>query len=172
MKKFLTTFILFLFLFNIFGFYIPFIVKRTVIRSEMSSRLESVIPANLIVKLSFDPGNKDDAPVWIREGKEFRYKDEMYDVLKSEISNGKRVYYCVRDKDEKELEASFDNLLKKNQANGEKSGKNIVKELSKYFPTAKTEIPSVQKKFDFNLYSPGFYKSIQKDILSPPPEIS
>ncbi len=138
----------------------------------MSSRLEDSVPGNLIVKLSFDLSKKSDSPVWVREGKEFRYNDEMYDILKSEISNGKVVYYCVRDKDEKELEASFEKLLKKNQDNQGRSKNNSLKELSKYFPTAEIEIPSVQKKFDFNSYSSGFYKSIKKDILSPPPEIS
>ena len=147
-------------------------VKRSVIRSEMRSRMEESLPANLIVKLSFDLNNPEDVPVWVREGKEFRYKDEMYDVLKSESINGKMVYYCVRDKDEKELEASFEKLLKKNQDNQGKSKNNALKELSKYFPVAKPEVPAIQKKFNFNSVSISFYKSLEKDILSPPPEIS
>ncbi len=172
LKKFFTAFILILFLFNIFGFYVPYLVKRAVIRSEMSSRMEESLPANLIVKISFDLKIHDDVPVWVREGKEFRYKNEMYDVLKSESIDGKVVYYCVRDKDEKELEASFEKLLKKNQDKEGKSKNNALKELSKYFPVAKIEVPAIQKKFNFNSANTCFYKSLGKDILSPPPEIS
>ncbi len=172
LKKFFTSFILLLFLFNIFGFYIPYLVKRTVIRSEMNRLLEESLPGNLIVKLSFDLNAEKDSPAWVREGKEFRYNDEMYDVLKSEIHNGKVTYYCVRDRDEKELESSFEKLLKKNQDNEGKSRNMAQKELSKYFPVAKIVIPSVQKANNFNICVISFYKSLNKEILSPPPEVS
>ncbi len=138
----------------------------------MSSMLEEAIPQNLIVKLSFDLTKREDSPIWVREGKEFRYNNQMYDVLKSEISNGKAVYYCVKDKDEKELEANFEKLLKKNQENDGKTKIRAQKELSKYFPVAEIEIPSAQKTDSFNFCAVSLYKSLKKDILSPPPEIS
>ncbi len=137
----------------------------------MNSRMEGPFPANLVVKLSFDE-QKGEKPVWVRDGKEFRYHDEMYDVLKSEIDKGKVIYYCVKDRDEKELESSFEKLLKKNQNNEGKSRNISQKELSKYFPVSKILIPSVQKTNNFNFCILSFYKSLNKEILSPPPEVS
>jgi hypothetical protein len=41
--------------------------------------------------------------VWIREGKEFRYHGEMYDVINTRSSGDKDYYYCKNDTREKEV---------------------------------------------------------------------
>ena len=46
-------------------------------------------------------GNKE--IYWEEKGKEFMFKGEMYDVVKTKTVNGKVMLYCINDKKEKAL---------------------------------------------------------------------
>ncbi len=59
---------------------------------------------------------------WVEEGKEFHYKGEMYDVVRSKTINGKVLLYCINDKIEKNLIDKY-NLVAKHNSSGDKKGK-------------------------------------------------
>ena len=59
---------------------------------------------------------------WEEEGKEFRIKDEFYDVICIKKQNGKIFLYCLNDKNEEDLVRNFDKTIK-SAADNEK-GKN------------------------------------------------
>jgi hypothetical protein len=52
---------------------------------------------------------------WEREGKEFKFEGELYDIVFTEIKSGTTYYYCFKDKDETILETKIEQFLK-NQA--------------------------------------------------------
>jgi hypothetical protein len=49
---------------------------------------------------------------WEREGKEFKFEGELYDIIFTEIKSGTTYYYCFKDKDETILEARINQFLK------------------------------------------------------------
>ena len=62
---------------------------------------------------------------WEEEGKEFLFKGEMYDVVKTKIVNGKVMLYCINDKKERELVDNY-NLITKHNSSSDKKGKNTI----------------------------------------------
>ena len=50
--------------------------------------------------------------VWIKPGKEFKYKNKMYDIAKTGLKQGKKIYYCYLDKKESNLIHSFTSCFK------------------------------------------------------------
>ena len=62
---------------------------------------------------------------WIRAGKEFRYKDELYDVVRSEESDGIINYYCISDGDETQLKKQYDGFIAAQYADDLSSSKSI-----------------------------------------------
>lgn len=171
MKRFFTIIILLIFVFNICGFYIPYFIKLSIIRNEVKRIIKRSIPDEYIVKLTFDIHNAGDTPEWQRKDKEFRYKGNLYDVIKSENDGNTITYFCINDKEEKNLGSSFYELLSKKLEN-DKVKTNFQKELGKYYSSLSKGIYPVLKETDLNDYFLNFYKSRQKEILCPPPRIA
>lgn len=169
LKKIFTLFILFLFVFNIFGYYLPYLVLLSEVKSEMEEKMNEDNAGKFMVSLTFSlKGNEQ--PEWKEEGKEFRYKDEMYDVVKAEKHNDKITYYCLKDKEEKELVSNFNNLIKKNLNTEEKAKNNPTKELNQYNLDTKTELNPTLNSIQFCFFKPDLYKSLNSEIQSPPPK--
>lgn len=133
--------------------------------------MKQTIPDEYIVKLTFDIHNAEDAPEWQRKGKEFRYQGNLYDVIKSEAGYNTITYFCINDKEEKNLGSSFYELLSKKLEN-DKVKTNFQKELGKYYSSLSKGIYPVMKETNLNDYFLNFYKSHQKEILYPPPRIT
>jgi hypothetical protein len=169
MKRFFTIIILFIFVFNICGYYIPYFIKLTIIRNEIEKIVKESIPDEYIVKITIDTRNPGDNPEWMREGKEFRYKGDMYDVIKSETHNGRKTYFCINDKEEKNLGSNFNKLLSKKLENEGKTKTNSQKELGKYYSFPSKGFSPVLKEADLTDYFSNLYRSPQMEILSPPP---
>jgi hypothetical protein len=49
---------------------------------------------------------------WEREGKEFKFEGELYDIVFTEIKSGTTYYYCFKDEDETILEVKINQFLK------------------------------------------------------------
>ncbi len=108
---------------------------------------------------------------WEDEGKEFLFKGQMYDVVKTKIINGKVVLYCLNDKKEKELIDNY-NLITKHNSSSDKKGKNNVdnsinlfvyqdeKNYDQYYTIAKNNFP---------YYISHLTESLE-DNISPPPK--
>ncbi len=62
---------------------------------------------------------------WEEKGKEFLFKGEMYDVVKTKRVNGKLMLYCIKDIKEKALIDNY-NLVTKQNSSAEKKGKNLL----------------------------------------------
>ncbi len=159
-----------LFLFNIFGYYIPFLLKRSEIKTEMREKINEIRFKDNVVKLTFPLHEKHTKIEWKEEGKEFRYKDEMYDIVKIEYDKDSISYFCLQDKDENILISKFDQLVKNNFENNGKNKNNPLKELSKYNLNDITEFYPVINKVLSNAFNPVFYKSLSLETQFPPPK--
>ena len=171
MKKYLASFIIILFLFNLFGYYLPYLLIRSSIKSEMKEKVKESLPDEFLVKFSFP--NKDLKKIvhWEEEGKEFEYNNEMYDVVRILRMGDTTMLFCLKDKDEKSLMANFEGLVKKNLENDGRTKNLPVKELSKYNLDLKPRIFPSFKRTEFISQLTDFYTSQSLDINSPPPRV-
>ena len=84
---------------------------------------------------------------WEEEGKEFSFKGEMYDVVKTKIINGKKYLYCINDEVELKLINKYNSETEKNNSKDKKVKTTIENIFSPYvlahtdFETAKAKLP-------------------------------
>ncbi len=171
--------------FNQLGYWLAFEVMHTQIKREVRRQLEYegkleiiTIPTKTVSNNSektFSAYNKDF--VWTKPQKEFRYKQNMYDISSS-YQKGDSTYFLVyNDRDEKKLYQTFAFQLKENQNPFHQNKpvyplKNFIKEAL---------ILSENKLFQFDtnlVFSLSFYKKWSFSIKefsclpnSPPPII-
>ena len=74
---------------------------------RMHERIEQIIRgknySGLLTHLKFSPAESD-ALNWYKDGHEFRYKDEMYDVVRTETTaDSEIIYHCIKDEKESDL---------------------------------------------------------------------
>jgi hypothetical protein len=126
---------------------------------------------NNLTRLTFSTEDFSNQPVWTKDGKEFCYKNEMYDVVKVVSDKDSISYYCIKDKDEKNLLTAFVSLLLNSLGNDKKNQNEYSKELSKYNIAVKFDPDIVQ--FINVIYPPiiSFYKSLSRQIDYPPPKL-
>ncbi len=162
MKRFISVILLFVFLYNISGYYIWFKLEQFNIKSEIRSGSEVKKMTLFTVPLNFKSGI-----VWIEDNKEFIYHGEMFDVVKMKINNNVKYYYCINDKKEKQLIVDF---IKKDKS--QKKSENILQKVinNKYqiqpFTLIVYNHPTI---INFGILL-IHYKSKTKDIISPPPK--
>jgi len=111
--------------------------------------------------------NSDDLQ-WIKINKEFRFKGDLYDIVKVEHLQTSTRYFCIKDVKEKKLESRFINNLKRRRNKLQKLRQNLN---LKFLQTGNNFKTNNQKIIvEHKLYS-NTYKSGIIDISSPPPRI-
>lgn len=106
MRKFISGILLILVMCSSGGYYLWFSLLQKSIQHSVNNEIEKGLEeADLTVIVV--PVNDESGICWIRNGKEFRFKGEMFDVVKSRIVGENRHYYCVNDHKEKQLIADF-----------------------------------------------------------------
>jgi hypothetical protein len=111
LKKAFTLFLLFLFLFNILGYYFIFEIFKYHAKKEIQNAALSgsaSLTIFRIVDLLHDPQFQR------VESKEIRYKGSLYDVIKEVQSGRSTILYCIHDKKEEDLLAAM-NAVNKNK---------------------------------------------------------
>lgn len=106
MRKLISILIAFVFLFNIGGYYLWF----AMLQKGIERRVELQIKQGLKEKdlsVVIVPSKGETGIIWIKPGKEFRYRGEMYDVVYSKTKGQDKLYFCINDIKEKQLIASF-----------------------------------------------------------------
>lgn len=174
MKKLLSIIILILFVYNTIGFlaihpFIALYLKH--LGLEQTEDVSKVEMIELIVL------NKED--ILLRkenyeriDAKEFRYNNEMYDIVK-EIENDSNLYlYCINDKREKSLFSELfkkidDNIANKKQRN---SSKNIFKQLISEAVNYLSEKPANASNLIYKIISDRNYSPVWKEVITPPPQ--
>jgi len=166
MKKSLSIFIVVAFLLDLGGEYVWFRILQSNIQQEIQHEIEKGLTLHDITLIVIPVERKSEL-IWIKPGREFRYHDEMYDVIRMSRKERKEYYYCIRDSREKKLISDF-GKRKSSKSDNEK----LIKGIFNFHYTStrillKTELPSTG--FSFVPYR-VFYTSRAADINSPPPE--
>lgn len=150
---------------NCSGPFCSFLICRTKLRQVVESRMEESLPDSLLIVFHLPESSTADFH-WTREGKEFVFHDEMYDVVRIKNENGRKVFLCLKDTLEKKLISDY--------AKRETNSRNPVRHIRSltiswidstmvyiHLATA-TEVQYITWSDDF--------KSEAREILSPPPE--
>ncbi|NPA67836.1 MAG: hypothetical protein GXO50_04415, partial [Chlorobi bacterium] len=108
MKKIVSAVFVFLFLFNIAGYYLWFGLQRYEIRKDVKTEIKKRmrLKKEALTLIIISEENKNEV-LWIKIGKEFKYRGALYDVVSFEQKNGKKYYYCINDVKEKQLIEQF-----------------------------------------------------------------
>lgn len=167
MRKLISIPLVFIFLFNIGGYYLWFSVMQYGIQKEIGKEIAAGIKDEDLTLIVI-PEKGESEIAWIKSEKEFRYKDEMYDVVKTKNLPGKKLYYCINDKKEKQLIAGFD----KTHNNKKESEKRLKRTFnySYYLPSLTVKKHVFQIEFTFPTIN-NFYTPNAIDIHSPPPKL-
>jgi hypothetical protein len=175
MKKLLAILIIGLLLYNSMGYYIVFKTVQYTIKKEIKNQIKHGVPEKdlSLIKVAYNDDHKKADIEWL-DKHEFRYKGQMFDVVRYYNFNDTSYYYCINDKQEEQLFSSLDKMV---EHHSKKSGPAHTKSLSIYkniirdvvFNKKPFSIP-VSRDLLFSLIQvkmPAFYI---KDIPTPPPE--
>jgi len=114
MRKTLSAILIFFFLFDAGGYFIWFRVVQWNIRNEIREKIEKGLKDEELTIIILQAEHSSWLRTFIPE-KEFKYKGEMYDVVRTKTIDHQKHYYCLKDTREKHLIDKFirDNLSKK-----------------------------------------------------------
>ena len=170
MKKFFSVVMVSVFLYSMMGFYLNFEIERFRIKEEIKEKIIRNIPENELSLFTFSSANNEKIN-WVEEGKEFRYHGFMFDVVKIKIRKDITYYYCYSDKKESTLLAHLDKLVK-DQTDNSRSRTNQKKQEITYFFQKIFFTPCLAETPFLFIQNSSGYKSVDGDVLSPPPRIS
>lgn len=175
MKKTLSILFLFIFTYNLIGYYTVFKVLQYQVRDGVKQRIKQSVPDNEFVLISVSIADNNSL-IWTKPNKEFRYKGEMYDIVKQETKEDVILYYCIHDFKESKLFANLDEHIQRHIADNPKQRKeaeNILKRLAKdYFFQVFTinRLSELLQNIEYKIYLQT-YNSICLEILIPPPKL-
>ncbi len=166
MKTLVSFTVLILFLFMNGGYYLYFRISQFNLRREIERKSKENLEKEDL-SLIVVPVNEKGKIKWIREGREFSYKDKMYDVIRTEIHKGRKYLYCLNDTREQHLITKF-NAVRKKQNKKIWKYRRILS--FKYFPAKYVAGNSLRASAV--LFSEYYtqYQSLFQDIASPPPK--
>ncbi len=168
MRKYISFILLIIILFISNGYHLYFKYLQHNIQHEIKHKIKNGLNENELFVIVVSTNNEKEIE-WTKKNKEFRYKGEMYDLVKIKIKNNKKIYYCINDVKEEHLIANF---TKQNRRRN-KILLRLKKLLNnKYFPkTYSVNNKILQANIYFTEYQ-FLYKSRFKEILSPPPKFN
>jgi hypothetical protein len=176
-KSLITLLLLVLIVFHFNGQFVVFKVLEYRIKKEIKTKIkmgvaeEELIVLKIPKSLEENP-NKDFHRI---HEKEFRFKGEMYDVVKKYEKDDTTFYYCIHDKEETLLFANLGKLIKNEFGNPEKK-KDINRYtnlISSFYYKSDTEF--LQNPFcsQFKFITPDYHLTTTAlSPSTPPPELT
>lgn len=175
MKRIIATFLFSVIGISIIGFFPLFKLVQYEHWQQVGGKINGEIPFHELTKIKFA---KNDKIEWLRIGKELRYQNQVFDVVKYKTINDEIVYWCVEDDKENELISLLDAFLKREIEDENSSSEDdaqillekIFSEL--FFSEHLYAVLNFYelKKTHFN-YQPDF-SLIYLSIETPPPELT
>jgi hypothetical protein len=168
MKKYSSLILLVIFLTVSNGYYLYFVYLQNNIHREIKNEIKNNLSEKDLSVIVISPENERKIR-WLRKDKEFLFEGSFYDIVRSELKDGKRYYYCINDIREKQLIAQYVKQRRKKDK--------IVLKLkrimgNKYFPGRfrfNVKFTQINKNYaEIN----SIYKSMIIDVSSPPPKVS
>jgi hypothetical protein len=169
MKKFFSISLILVLLYSVLGFYLNFKIEQFWIKEEIEQRIINHLPEKDLTLIKISSANSEKIH-WTEEGKEFKFDDEMYDVVKTRSANDTTYYYCFNDEKENKLMYFVDKLVKEQTTGNSKSRSIQKKQVITYFFQQILHTQFINEKSICYLDFSSNYKPIIKEVLSPPPK--
>ncbi len=173
MKKTISILLLSLFLFNSVGYYIFFKIAQVEIKKEIKREIKLGLNVEQYQAIRFSTTEINNIN-WIKKGKEFLYKDQMFDIVSAKVEEGHITYYCINDRQEKELFADLElQVLKQIESNknskSNSSKKSIENVIKIYFYEEPLNMEFHNTSTFINTDYARSYESADLFISTPPP---
>ncbi len=176
MKKAASLFLLSIFLFNAVGYYFVYKAAQYQIKYEMQSEIKQGADNNEFETLTISKNNLHYVE-WLETGKEMRYNNKLYDIVKCTETSSAVTFYCINDTKEESLFANLEEHINTHIAgkptkneNQKKSIGNIIKLYFNNDLSINLNLVSSEKHiFSSNNFT---YKSTLIETDSPPPELA
>jgi hypothetical protein len=118
------------------GYHLIFSLYQQGLKTEMKAFLKENKQSKFGTRLEFALDGdqiKDASFSWEDENEEFRYHQDLYDVLNIEKQDGKIILICIKDNDENQLESQLKEIHKINNTGNSKSLQNNFKFFSSFY---------------------------------------
>jgi hypothetical protein len=122
------------FLLNIVGNYPAFQLKQWAIHQKIAVLLKKPFHKKDLQTVIIASKNSQELR-WERDGQEFWYNNNLYDVAFFEKNDTSTTYYCLQDTEETELTQNFYASIVNNEAKKLPFGNFLKKNVLLYFPT-------------------------------------
>ena len=129
MKKIVAIFFFIILFLSIFGLYPIYTILQYQARMEMAIRIHKGIPEKNLHEFVFTGNN---APDWIKDGKEFAANGHLFDIVKKICSGDSTIYYCVKDVKETRLKREVHKMISMSMQRNFKSRK-VQKKLPNFY---------------------------------------
>ncbi|MGN6401043.1 MAG: hypothetical protein ACTHMD_11355 [Flavisolibacter sp.] len=161
MKKIAAVILFACLFFTIVGYHFVFRLQLGEIKAEMKEKLRNYADEN-VVEFSF---NADDAKkIKWEEDHEFRFNNEMYDVIKKHQQGDQLIIRCIPDKKEKALLEAYQKITPDNSGSSAKTS--LIKLITAPFlPSQNITVLKPQKTeqpvfFNYRFYLPRMQCSV------------
>lgn len=139
-------------------------------RADMPSKEEMI---ELLIFNKEDILEEKNDFIWIHS-REFKYKGDMYDIVKKDENEKQLIVYCINDTKEKKLEEEFEKRVHKNSS--EDKQRPTTNNYNFVFISEPVQSEQIGKapviETVLNYWRTDSYKSLFLDIPSPPPRLS
>ncbi len=167
LRKFISIILILLFLFYSAGICLVFHFIRYTVREEIEEEIKRGLEESDLSVITIYDTDREGID-WIRPGKEFRYKGEMYDVVKTRTTDHKKYLYCINDTREKQLVDDFKNHFKRRK----KTEGKVKRLFTKIYFCQKTSFGCQIFSSDIFFNSMvDFYEPINIKVPLPPPKL-
>lgn len=158
-----------LFAWGILGFFIQKEVEHLLVKVEMQELMQSKAPKEKVV-LTFSAEEYQEL-VWIKSH-EFKYKNEMYDVVSSEQEGDTIIVECFKDSKEKEFYKELEEELDEEEHQS-KNSKRLILKLNKtpFFNTVENvcfNFSEVEFHVNYTPYKRLTPQGFKSEVKSPP----
>lgn len=155
------------------GYHLLYMYHQQALKSEMKAFLKEHHSTRFGSKLVFElqAGKIQNTHFsWEEENEEFRYQNELYDVVSFEKTNNKIEIICIKDNDENQLENQLNEIRKLSKPNSTKTTHTTFKFFSVFYLQKSQSVDlglvknnRVAHRFSSQLLDAYF------DIQAPPP---
>ena len=115
-KKIISILLLILFLFNVSGYFVVFKLRQYNAREEMKTRIKQNLRDEEmeVIIIQNSEINSPLSDFCFIEEDEFRYKGNLYDIVRKKTEGSNTVFYCINDKQEEKLFDGLNEHIKRN----------------------------------------------------------
>jgi len=95
-KKFFSIILFFVFLFNISGYYYLVCLLQRNLQADIKQEIRKGLKESDL-SLIVVAANVEKQLCWLKPGKEFRFKGELFDIFKTKTIDQQKHFYCIKD---------------------------------------------------------------------------